>query len=123
MISTLYVDRLGARLRYRLDIPESSDAALQEQYTVHVEDATLLALQHKAETLLRATGRAGFGEEARRLGSTLHGTLLPLRLREQLRRVVGPLLIATSVYGIPWELFHDGRECWGLRYAIGKRRV
>jgi CHAT domain-containing protein/ketosteroid isomerase-like protein len=124
LVPTLSIERAEGALRYRLDIPERDhQEPLLEEYRHLLDDATMRALLASAETLLRSPERPGFAQEAQTRGQVIYRTLVPPRLREKLRGVTGPLLISTSLYGLPWELLHDGQEFWGLRYALGKRLV
>src|SRR5439155_20893390 len=122
LVPTLCAERLEGNIRYRLEVPERDvGLPLQEEFTHALDQATVLALRQSADALLRSEETPTFLEEARRRGSVLYRTLVPQRLREQLKALSGPLLISTSLYGLPWELLYDDEEFWGLRYAIGKR--
>src|SRR5437867_4951974 len=122
LVPTLYAERLEGYIRYRLEVPyRDVGLPLQEEFNHALDQATVLALRQSADALLRTEETPAFLEEARRRGSVLYRTLVPPRLREQLKAVSGPLLISTSLYGLPWELLYDDEEFWGLRYAIGKR--
>src|SRR5262249_33536845 len=124
LVPTLSIERAEGALRYRLDIPERDlPEPLLEEYRHPLDDVTMRALLGSAEALLRSPERAGFAQEARARGQVLYRTLVPARLREKLRGVTGPLLISTSLYGLPWELLHDEDEFWGLPYGLGKRLV
>jgi hypothetical protein len=121
---TLSVDRAGGGLRFRLDRPaERQVEPLQEEYEQRIDAPTLTMLLTSANDLLRGESRPGLADEARRLGGVLHRALVPPSLAAELRAAAGPLLVRTSVYGVPWELLHDGEEFWGLRYALGRRLV
>ena len=124
LVPTLSIERAAGALRYRLDIPERDlGEPLQEEFRHPVDDVTTRALLASAEALLRSPESKAFAQEAQARGQVLYRTLVPARLREKLRGVSGPLLISTSLYGLPWELLHDGEEFWGLRYGLGKRLV
>ena len=121
-ISTLYAEQLEGKVRFRLEVPGSAPVTpLQREFVQVVDPGTLRALQEGATALLRSVEHAQFPAEARQRGSVLYRTLVPPELRAQLAQLAGPLLVATSLYTIPWELFFDGEEFWGLRYAIGRR--
>ncbi|TMA33154.1 MAG: CHAT domain-containing protein, partial [Deltaproteobacteria bacterium] len=121
-VPTLYAERLEGYIRYRLEVPErDAGLPLQEEFNHTLDQTTMLALRQSADALLRSEETSAFPEEARRRGSVLYRTLVPPRLRDQLKALSGPLLISTSLYGVPWELLHDDDEFWGLRYAMGKR--
>src|SRR5437867_6861053 len=121
LVPTLYAERLEGYIRYRLEVPyRDVGLPLQEEFNHALDQATVLALRQSADILLRSEETPAFLEEARRRGSVLYRTLVPPRLREQLKVLSGPLLISTSLYGLPWELLYDD-EFRGLRYAIGKR--
>src|SRR5882724_11437397 len=122
LIPTLYAERLEGKIRYRLEIPERDvGAPLQREFVQAIEPATLAALQESADPLLCSAEHPQFPDQARQRGSVLYRTLVPPGLRAQLGELSGPLLVATSLYGVPWELFFDEVEFWGLRYAIGRR--
>src|SRR5439155_14159486 len=122
LVPTLYAERIEGYIRYRLEVPEHDvGLPLQEEFSHILDEATVLALRQSADALLRCEEKAAFPDEARRHGSVLYRTLVPPRLRDQLKALSGPLLISTSLYGVPWELLYDDEEFWGLRYAIGKR--
>jgi len=124
LVPTLSIERAEGALRYRLDIPERDlQEPLLEEYRHPLDDVTMRSLLASAEALLRSPERAGFAQEAQARGQVIYRTLVPPRLREKLRGVTGPLLISTSLYGLPWEVLHDEQEFWGLRYALGKRLV
>jgi ketosteroid isomerase-like protein len=121
-VPTLYAERLERKIRYRLEVPEHDiGAPLQQEFVQAIDPGTLAALQESADVLLRSAEHPQFPEEARQRGSVLYRTLVPAALRAQLVRLSGSLFVATSLYGLPWELFFDGDEFWGLRYAIGRR--
>ncbi len=123
-IATLSIEPTAGGLRFRLDLPDQDlGEPLQEEFRQAIDEATLRALVQSADTLLRLTERDGFADEARARGNVLYRTLVPARLRPQLRALRAPLLITTSLTGLPWELLHDDEEFWGLRYAMGKRLV
>jgi ketosteroid isomerase-like protein len=88
-----------------------------------LDEGTLRSLEESADALLRSAESPRFPNEARARGAVLYRTLVPPRLRARLKAVRGPLLVSTSLYGMPWELLHDDDEFWGLRYALGKRLV
>ncbi|HXJ35667.1 MAG TPA: CHAT domain-containing protein [Candidatus Eisenbacteria bacterium] len=121
--ATLTIEPLaGGALRLRLDVPERDlGEPLQQEFRQPIDDATLRALQASAPTLLRAGERPAFGADARACGAMLYRTLVPEALRPELRALTGPLVIATSLVGVPWEILHDDEEFWGLRYTIGRR--
>jgi CHAT domain-containing protein len=124
LVPSLSIERAAAALRYRLDVPEHDlHEPILSEFRQPVDEATLRALLASAEALLRSPESTGFRQEAEARGQLLYRTLAPPRLREKLRLVSGPLLISTSLYGLPWELLHDEQEFWGLRYALGKRLV
>jgi CHAT domain-containing protein len=123
-VPILSVESSAQGLRFRLEMPDRHLAEpLQEELRHALDEATLRALLESAETLLRSAESPGFSREAAARGAVLYRTLLPARLRAQLSALRGPLLVSTSLGGVPWELLHDGEEFWGLRYAIGKRLV
>jgi hypothetical protein len=123
-VATLSIEPTAGGLRFRLDVPEQDlHEPLQEEYRQAVDGATLRALAVSADALLRLPERDGFADEARARGGVLYRTLVPSRLRPRLRELRGPLLVSTSLTGLPWELLHDDEEFWGLRYAMGKRLV
>jgi ketosteroid isomerase-like protein len=123
-VPTLSIEWSLGALRYRLELPERDPAEpLQEEFRHPLDEGTLRALQESAEALLRSAESARFADEARVRGGVLYRTLVPVRLRGQLKAVRGPLLVSTSLTGMPWELLHDEEEFWGLRYALGKRLV
>src|SRR6185503_13998998 len=120
--ATLTIEPAASALHVRLDVPERDvGEALVREFRQRVDAATLRALEESAGTLFH--GRARFAEEARRTGTALYRTLVPEGLRDDLRAVRAPLVVASSLTGIPWELVHDGDEFWGLRYALGTRLV
>jgi CHAT domain-containing protein/ketosteroid isomerase-like protein len=122
--ATVSIEPSPGALRWRLELAERDvTEPLQEEVRHPVDDATLRALQETADALLRSAESPRFPDEARARGVVLYRTLVPPRLRERLSAVRGPVLVTTSLYGIPWELLHDGEEFWGLRYALGKRLV
>ncbi len=123
-VPTLSVEWSAGGLRFRLDVPEQDLAEpLLEEVRHPLDEDTLRALEQSADALLRGAESAGFPDEARARGAVLYRTLVPSRLRPRLHAVHGPLLISTSLYGMPWELLHDDEEFWGLRYGLGKRLV
>jgi ketosteroid isomerase-like protein len=124
LVPILSVEPANGGLRYRLDVPEGDlGEPLQEEFRHPIDDGTIQALLYGADALLRSAESPNFAREAEARGAVLYRTLVPARLRDQLKAVQGPLLIRTSLYGMPWELLHDEEEFWGLRYALGKRLV
>jgi len=114
--TVLSVEPAPGALRYRLDVPDPA-GPLQEEFRRPLDEGTLAALQQSADGLLRSVESAAFPRVI------LYRTLIPVRLRAQLKALDGPLLVSTSLLGLPWELLHDDDEFWGLRYALGKRLV
>src|SRR5262245_21604819 len=122
LIPSLYAERLEGKIRYRLEIPERDvGAPLQQEFVQAVDASTLAALQDTVDGLLCSAEQPQFPVEARRRGGVLYRTLVPPGLRAQLAELSGPLLVATSLYGVAWELFFDEVDFWGLRYGIGRR--
>jgi CHAT domain-containing protein/TolB-like protein len=122
LVPTLWIEHGSGSLRFRLDVPEHDQhEPLQRQFRQILDDATLGGLLRTCDELLRSAESARFEPEARSRGQLLYRTLIPPDLRALLRTVQGPLLISTALYGLPWELLHDGEEFFGLRYALGKR--
>jgi ATP-dependent Clp protease ATP-binding subunit ClpA/CHAT domain-containing protein len=123
-VPTLNVDLYNRNIRYRLTIPERDGGGpLEEQFSRSYNQGVLLALQKEADNLLRSPESEDFPQKAKSKGSVLYRTFIPQRLGERLKTLSGPLLISTSFYGLPWEMFHDGKEFWGLRYALGRQIV
>ncbi len=123
-LPVLSIEPSPGALRYRLDLSERDlGEPLQEEFRHPVDEATMTALQQSADDLLRSGESPRFTDEARARGAVLYRTLVPPRLRAKLAAIRGPLLVSTSLYGMPWELLHDDEEFWGLRYALGKRLV
>src|SRR5207249_11968527 len=110
------------RLRYRLDSPDRY-GLVQEEFEHAIPDTALSELQARVSELLHRAEVPGFAHEASALGSTLYCDLVPERLRVQLESLTGSLLVSTVLYGLPLELFHDGQNFFGLRYAVGRRLV
>src|SRR5438445_53532 len=107
LVPTLSVEWSAGGLRFRLDVPEQDLAEpLLEEVRHPLDQDTLRALEQSADALLSGAESAGFPDEARARGAVLYRTLVPSRLRPRLHAVHGPLLISTSLYGMPWELLH-----------------
>ena len=122
--ATLSVDADAGTIRLRLEVPERDHGEpLQREFRQALDEAALHALVGGADELLRGPERADFLAAARARGTVLHRALVPAALRDELRALSGPLVVSTSLPGIPWELLHDGEEFWGLRYALGRRLV
>ncbi len=120
----LTIEPVEGALRLRLDRPETDVVEpLAREYRQAIDAATLRALGDAAGALFHASARPGFADDARRAGTMLYRTLVPDALREALRAYRGPLVVASSLMQIPWELVHDEEEFWGLRYALGTRLV
>jgi hypothetical protein len=86
-----------------------------------LDDDSLAALRRAGDELLHAVEHAAFPREAEARGQMLYRALVPLALQLPLQRIEGPLLVASAVGGVPWELLHDGEEFWGVRYALARR--
>lgn len=123
LVPVLWVEAVGGALRWRLDVPEHDlGEPLHEEVRQPCDEATLRALVDGAADLLHGAEHAGFARDAQARGAVLYRTLVPERLRPKLRALAGkPLLISTSLTGLPWELLHDDEDFWGLRYGLGKR--
>lgn len=123
LVPVLWVEGVGGALRWRLDVPEHDlGEPLHEEVRHPCDEATLRALVDGAADLLHGAEHAGFAREAQARGAVLYRTLVPERLRPKLRALAGsPLLVSTSLTGLPWELLHDDEDFWGLRYGLGKR--
>lgn len=122
--ATLTIEPIAGAVRLRLDVPErDAGEPLVREFRQNVDAATLRALAESAGALFHTGVRAGFGEDARRTGMILYRTLVPEALRDELRSLRAPLVVASSLTGLPWELVHDGDEFWGLRYALGTRLI
>jgi tetratricopeptide (TPR) repeat protein len=66
---------------------------------------------------------AKFRDSLAESGNTLYRNLVPKGIRSYLSRYEGPLLICSFNSNIPWELCHDGKEFWGLKYDIGRQTM
>ena len=122
--ATLTIEPAAGALHLRLDVPERDvGEALAREFRQRIDAATLRALEDSAGALFRTSGHAHFADDARRTGTMLYRTLVPEALRDDLRALRAPLVVASSLTGVPWELVHDGDEFWGLRYALGTRLV
>src|SRR3989442_13277212 len=89
---TLYAERLEGHVRYRLEVPErNAGRPPQEEFNHRLDQATIVALRRSADASLRSKETTGFVDEARRRGSVLYRTLLPARLRDQLKVLSGPM--------------------------------
>src|SRR5258706_9793435 len=122
--ATLTIEPMAGAVRLRLDVPErDTGEPLTREFRQSVDATTLEALEESAGALFHTGVRTGFGEDARRAGMIVYRTLVPEALRDELRSLRAPLVVASSIMGIPWELVHDGDEFWGLRYALGTRLV
>lgn len=123
-LSTLSVDVTDGGLRFRLDqAHERTREPLQAELHQRIEPSTLEALEASAAEVLRRGERPQFTDAARVRGGILYRTLVPDALRKPLRTLRGAVLVSSTLHGLPWELFHDGEEFWGLRYALGRRLV
>jgi hypothetical protein len=123
-VPTLSVEATEHGIRFRLDLPGDSQAEpLQAELHQRVERGALAALQASVTNLLRGGEHPSFIDEARVRGGVLYRTLIPGALRERLHTVAGPLLVSSTLQGLPWELLHDGADFWGIRYALGRRLV
>jgi hypothetical protein len=122
--ATLTIEPIERAVRLRLDVPErDAGEPLQREYRHAVDGETLRALEESAAALFRARPADRFTAEARRVGAMLYRTLVPEAMRADLRVLRAPLVIASSLTGLPWQLVHDDEEHWGLRYALGTRLV
>src|SRR6185295_6065616 len=100
LVPILSVEPATGGLRYRLDVPEGDlGEPLQEEFRHPIDDGTIQALLYGADALLRSPESPNFAREAEARGAVLYRTLVPARLRDQLKAVRGPLLIRTSLYG------------------------
>jgi hypothetical protein len=123
-VPTLSVEATELGVRFRLDLPGDSQAEpLQAELHQRLERGALAALQASVTNLLRGGEHSSFIDEAQVRGGVLYRTLIPSSLRERLRDVAGPLLVSSTLQGLPWELMHDGTDFWGIRYALGRRLV
>lgn len=122
-VATLYVERFGASVRVRLELPERDAAEpLQQEVSVGLDEHTLAELRRAAAGILGMADSAGFEREALTRGQVLYRSLIPRGMQAALEEVT-QLLVSTSLHGVPWELLHDGKDFWGLRYALGRRLV
>jgi hypothetical protein len=122
--ATLIIEPVERAIRLRLDLPErDAGEPLQREFRQVVDGETLRALEESAAALFRARGGDRFAAEARRVGTMLYRTLVPEALRADLRALRAPLVVASSLTGLPWQLVHDDEEHWGIRYALGTRLV
>src|SRR5206468_1673360 len=120
---------LPAPLRHRIvvrdatagaDLPRRGPMRSAMLGALHRDDARARRRRPEAppspsRAAARAPRRARARGVCRRLGRWRRG---PRR-----RAGRGPLLVSTSLYGMPGELLHDDEEFWGLRYGLGKRLV
>ena len=94
LVPTLHVEHREGKICYRLMAPgRDGGGALEEELSTPLDDDTRRALQRSAESLLRSAERAEFSEDARKMGTVLYNTLVPARLRGQLKALSGPLLL------------------------------
>jgi serine/threonine protein kinase/WD40 repeat protein/class 3 adenylate cyclase len=119
-LARLQIDRMPGALRYRLEVPDRDGTSLEEMEHV-VSDEALAEALGQADVLLRQPEVAGFGEHAALVGQRLYRNLVPSRLCEKFDALRLPILLLTNLRDFPFELFHDGREFFGLRFAVGRR--
>jgi hypothetical protein len=118
--ATLTIEPVQGALRLRLERPDRDAAALVPELRHAIDPATLAALEASAAAVVHGGERASFRSEAQAVGTTLFRTLVPEALRDELRALRTPLVVASSL-ALPWELVHDGNEFWGLRHPLGTR--
>lgn len=124
LISTLHVERAGSKVRFRLEVPEQDvEEPLQQEVSLGLDEQTLEVLRNSAGAVLGMAEGPTFEHDALARGQVLYRSLVPPGLREALKEIARPLLVSTSLHGVPWELLHDGEEFWGLRYALGNRLI
>ena len=118
---TLHAERLPGAIRYRLEALGSDSAPPTQEFFTHaITDAEIAALQETALKVLRSRPSASFGRDALDAGRLLCAALIPERLRPQVDAIRGPLLVSTTLLGLPFELLATD-DLWGLRYAVGRR--
>ena len=87
-VPTLHAEWAAGGLRYRLDVPEGDlGEPLQEEFRHPIDDGTIQALLYGADALLRSGESPTFAREAEARGAVLYRTLVPSRLRDQLKAV------------------------------------
>jgi hypothetical protein len=97
--------------------------ATQEEYKHEVSTPTLVECREQIATLLGGAETPSFAAQAAALGQRLYHNLVPPDLRERLEQITTAVLLFLSEDDFPFELFHDGREFFGLRLAVGRRLV
>jgi hypothetical protein len=121
-VAVLTVEPVEGALRLRLDRPDRDALSpVQREFRQPLAPGTLAALVESARALVRGGPRPGFAADAAACGATLYRTLVPSPLRTELRALRDPLVVASALDDVPWELLHDEEEFWGLRYGIGRR--
>jgi CHAT domain-containing protein len=124
LVPSLSVEATEHGLRFRLDVAgDGTHEPLQAEFHQRVERTALELLEANVADVLRGPTRASFTEEAKVRGGVLYRALIPIPLRSPLIAIQGPLLVSSSLHGLPWELLHDGDKFWGLRYALGRRLI
>jgi len=117
---TLYIEQRGtSEIVYRWHMARAViGPRYKEPPSVNVTPRKLRAYTEEANRVLRVLKSPS---QAQELGSQMYRELVPEEIRSDLAALVGqPLQIATSLVGVPWELFHDGVDFWALRYALGR---
>ncbi len=121
------VSRVAARLTVSCHETGGGDGARETEEATYDEAAVGQALQ-RLESIIGGADRDGHVskqnlEDLSALGRQLAELLLPPKARARVAQTTAPELTLTiddQLTRIPWELLHDGREFYGLRFAMGR---
>ncbi len=101
-----------------------------KQYYVHYIDREKIdSLSKEIYHVLNSSSESSvsngynYNMQLKQAGCELYLALFPKQIREKLQTVREQnmlLIIHESLVGIPWELMHDGEECFCLRFNLGR---
>ena len=123
------VSRVAARLTVSTrESGGAAEAGARETEEAVYDESTVNQALQRVESILGGADRDGHVskqnlEDLAALGRQLMELLLPPKARARVAQTTAPELTLTvddQLTRMPWELLHDGREFFGLRFAMGR---
>ena len=120
---TLEIQATASGLKVSASEPAVDPGTVKTYEEVTLSSSERDALVQGLSAFMHPSGATSYRTRVSELGAQLFGRMLPAGARERLQRTVARsvrLQVDDALVHIPWELLHDGKEFFGLRFAVGR---